>query len=142
MEYSSNDNVHTIHNSNSNFLTMQLMISSNIIERKANISEFSNQKNFIQAVDREDIKINCENPFGLKIYTPSLFILKYLLHLLYNKPVELKIIAFTNEIETDQILKTFTNLLSKNPKNKIKYLHTGSTQEIFINEQLVYKIEE
>lgn len=142
MDFYFENNTYTIHNTKQNCLTLQLSFTEDeddaCFEKKSLLESL--EPSIINEVSsNEMIHVEIENPFSKNIKFHHKFIVKYLLHVIYTRPVSLKIICFDDELEFNNVLETLCDLLAKVDGTNIKVMKNSNTTRIIVGECVVYE---
>lgn len=141
MEFYTKDEKLGIHNKNQNCLTLEISFADKPEEIKTfnSILEPHYQSVINDACDNENNHIQVEHPFYQHIKFYHRFILKYLLHLIYDKVVYLKVICFDEELTFKAVFDTLSALLMKVDSTNIKIINDVRNRLIFVNDKIVYR---
>lgn len=138
MEFYNENCTYCVHNKGRNYLTLELSFPD-VEKSKVTASttpllmplEFSLIND---TSSRANLKIEIVHPFAKNFKFHYKFLLKYLLHILYNKPALLKITCFDDELAFDDLFDTFCELVNKTEVSK----QMERKRETGINRQMVF----
>ncbi|ELQ75029.1 hypothetical protein THOM_2009 [Trachipleistophora hominis] len=142
MEFHVENGQFRIHNTNHNLLTLEITFDEEKeIKKPMNIPLlYPPPPSVISDVSqRTNIHVEVEHPFSQHFKFDHRFLVKYLLSLLYNKTVHLKVICFDEELKFDIFFETLRELLKRIDGTQVELFCDDTSKRIVIAGKVVYE---
>lgn len=139
--YAENDRL-CIHNTNRNLLTLELSFIEEKEVKKPVTTPLLHPEppSVISDISlRENIHIEVEHPFGQHFEFHHKFLVKYLLSIIYDGEVHLKVTCFENELKFDAVFETLSELLRRKDGTQMEIVCDDVHKRISVAGRVVYE---